>query len=374
MFGFKSKEIPKNQESKVDVVSMPTDFYGGANPVVQFKDVPKMVTREHEDITPTEKKLLDKQTKAGGDDKLHPVNLLSSRKNLIIGSVAVFGVAVIGASIYYYWQYKKIQSANFTPIPPTNTESPTPAGETTTAPEAIVPVLETTTAPIASSPVINLKLPSQFLVDSQDMDSDKVSDAAEEVFGTDPGNADTDKDGYPDGHEISYLYDPNGFAPKKLIDSGLVKDYSNSIFSYKMYYPKDWVLGEVDTAKQDVLFSTLSGESIEISIFDFALGETFNDWLAKNLPSEKLSDLSPFVSVFKVNGLIRKDGLVYYFYDQNRVYVLYYNSADAKTVNYRIVLTMMAESFRLQNSGSEVPNQLIEENVINTSSTSTTAL
>lgn len=369
MFGKKLPEKLKQEEPQVDVISMPADFYGGVNPVVQYKDVTKTITREKTDITPSEKKMLDHQTKAGGDSKFHPVNLLSNKNNLIIGAVGIFIVAILGGSVYYFIQYKKAQQANTVPVTPTSTEVVAPLVETPTTTETVeVAPVEPENIPPIRSASENLKLPSQFLYDSKDMDNDKVSDVAEDVFGTDPGNADTDKDVYPDGHEINYLYNPNGFAPKKIIDADIVRDYENQLLFYRVYYPNDWALGEVDTAKRDVLFSTISGENIEISVFDLALGETFSDWFSKNLPQEKYSDLSPFLSVFKVDGLMRKDGLVYYFYDQNRVYIMYYNPAISTTINYRIVLTMMARSFRLPNSSNEVPTQLIEENSAPTTS------
>lgn len=50
--------------------------------------------------------------------------------------------------------------------------------------------------------------------DADDPDADGLSNAEEEFWGIDPGNADTDGDGYPDGEEIDNGYDPNG--PGKL--------------------------------------------------------------------------------------------------------------------------------------------------------------
>ncbi|MDP2685458.1 MAG: thrombospondin type 3 repeat-containing protein [bacterium] len=46
--------------------------------------------------------------------------------------------------------------------------------------------------------------------DSDDSDSDGLSDLEEEILGTDPNNSDTDGDGFSDYDEISNGYNPNG--------------------------------------------------------------------------------------------------------------------------------------------------------------------
>ena len=39
-------------------------------------------------------------------------------------------------------------------------------------------------------------------------------------------------------------------------------------------------------------------------------------------------------------------GLVYYFFDNNHVYVMLYHTTDSSVVNYRSVMVMMARSFK----------------------------
>ncbi len=58
--------------------------------------------------------------------------------------------------------------------------------------------------------------PDQVKIKDSDMDKDGLSDYWELKFKTDPLNPDTDGDGYSDGEEIDWGYDPLSASPKKL--------------------------------------------------------------------------------------------------------------------------------------------------------------
>ncbi|MDD2758186.1 MAG: hypothetical protein PHD72_02315 [Patescibacteria group bacterium] len=348
MFGHKENN-PAPVPSDIKVVTMPTDFYGGKDPAVKFKAVEKTVDMakfEEGGVKASEKRALDKATVAGGESPVHPANILTSKKFIIMAGIGLFIIFCLAVGGYYWWQGKKTTAEN---VPPP-VAVVQPVIPTTSAPE-IVPttteeVAPTTTEAIPAIKETAIEFPSMLLGESPDFDNDKISDVAEEIFGTDSTNPDTDGDKYPDGHELFYLYNPNGFEPKKLLDSGLVKQFQNPSFNYALYYPANWALGLVDTEGRQVLFSTLTGENIEVRTFDLSPGETLVDWLAINAPTERLADLVDFTGRFATLGKMRKDGLVYYFISNNRLYALVYHTTNSNVVNYKIVLEIMARSFQ----------------------------
>ncbi len=361
MFG---KTEKKNQSlPDVKITKMPDDFYAGTNPIIKFQTVEKVIKSpqiEKSILSSADKILLDKKTAMGAGNKLHPINLFANWKFLI---VAGLGILIIGGSIigfYYWWQYRKAMPVPQEPVQPVVTEPIVQSivPEITSTSTAISEPIPTT-IPVVSTEV-KLDIPSSLLGNSIDTDQDDITDIAEGLFDTDPSVPDTDDDKFPDGHEVFYLYNPAGKEPMKLIDSGLVNVYANPAFLYKIFYPKSWVVGNVDINYKDVLFSTLSGENIEVRVMDMNPGETFNDWFSRNANNEQLADYLPFESVFKQAGFARKDNLVYFFPKGNQVFAVLYHTTDSSVVNYRIVIKMLARSFQFGNS-TDLPIRPVEE-------------
>lgn len=331
------------------VKTIPNEFYAGANPVIEFKEVQRTISVDKDSksiLSADEKKAFEKATVAGGKQKWHPANLLSNRKFLIIGGVILFvgmGLGTWG----YYWRQNQKNVINQPQPSPSDSAVPIVVQSTTlTEPIVISPVEENPPVEIQLSPALLMEFPSSLLGESADDDNDNITNLAEELFNTDPFNSDSDGDKYPDGHELFYLYNPSGFEPRKLIDSGFVKEFINPTYDYKIYYPANWDMGNVDPIYQQILFSTLTGENIEVHEFNLESGQTFADWLALAAPQEKLSDLVNFSSYFNVPGKKRVDGLVYYFQDNQRLFVLAFHTTNSSVVNYKIVLEIMARSFR----------------------------
>lgn len=359
MFG---KKAPTESLPEINLNKIPDDFYGGNNPVVKFKTtetvaVPKEVKPSI--LSNTEKKLLNQQTKVGAGNKMHPVNLMANTKFLVLSFLVIMVLVSIVGGVYYFWQYQKSKPA---PVPTapvvTNvvSETPnTPAESTNPAPEQ--PIANTTSS-LGEAP---LDFPSTLLGDSVDTDKDELTDPAEELFTTDATLIDTDGDKYPDNHEIYHLYNPVGKEPMKLIDSGLVSKYTNPNFGYELYYPKSWAVGSVDPGNKDVLFSTITGENIEVRVLAKNSGESFADWFGRFAPAESFADYAPVESVFKQAGFGRKDGLVYFFPTDNQVFAVIYHTTNSNVVNYRIVNKLFMRSFQFGNA-SDIPNRPTEDN------------
>lgn len=345
MFGKKATTTPEIDQT-ISVQTIPADFYGGVNPVVKFKRVEKEVLLESKPrLTAPEKKMFDKNTAAGSGVLLHPANILTNKKSAIILGSSLFVVILAGVSIYYYLQLRQPPKTSVPPAPTISvvTSEPTPAVVETPVVEEAAPTITESAPSLAEAPI---EFPSGLLGDSPDLDKDNLTDVAEELFGTDPSKPDTDEDSYNDGHEVFYLYNPAGKEPQKIIDSGYVNDYINPVFGYKVYYPLNWAVGNVDESGRDVLFSTITGENIELRVFDRLPNQTFADWFARWAPNEQYQNLSDWQTRFTELGKNRADNLVYYFMDDNHVYVMVYHTTDSNAVNYRSVMVMMARSFR----------------------------
>lgn len=339
MFGKKESEI-KTPELDVKIAAMPEDFYGGSDPTVKFKKTEQTVNLDKyaSPLKPHEKKALDTATAKG------PSSLFSSTKFWIFGALGLFILFAIGGGVYY-WLTLREKPAQIIEKPViTIPVQEIPVDQTSTTSEVFEPVQEEPV--IVPSKEIGFELPSKILPVGNDLDQDGVFDASEEVFASDPGNPDTDGDGYSDSHELFYLYNPAGVEPQKLIDSGVVNAYKNNNFGYEIYHPKSWVMGSVDQEGSQTLFSALSGENIEVRVFDMPYGQTFEQWFVINAPAdESLSDYSEFLSRFETVGKKRFDGLVYFFTRNNQVVALVYNLGGNSVVNHKTVLDVMARSF-----------------------------
>ncbi|MSU75826.1 MAG: hypothetical protein EXS55_04925 [Candidatus Magasanikbacteria bacterium] len=361
-FNRKKSALPAEDKPRLSVQTIPADFYAGKNPVITFKTIAKEVDLNkvsRESLSDRHKVALDKATAAGHSGPLHPVRLLSNRKVLAMIFVAIFIVGVAGASVYF-WKIAR-------PRPPALVVAPVvaPISEPVAPPpaEPIVPVAEVTSTPPLVSKSLgggDLELPSLFIPDSADSDTDGLSDVEEELYKTNPAVLDSDGDKYTDSHEVFNLYNPAGQEPEKIIDSGMVKDFHNPTFGYDMYYPASWALGIVDQTDRDVLVSTITGENIEIRVVDKILGQSFADWFGDWAPREQFSDLIPFTSRFKESGWRRSDYLVYYFDDGARVFVIAYHTTTENVVNYRTVIKMLARSFRLNGNTAIIPTRPVE--------------
>lgn len=357
MFG---KKAPIESLPEVNLNKIPDDFYGGNNPVIKFNTAQAEPALDSKPsvLSPVEKKLLDKQTKVGANNKLHPVNFIANFKFLALAFLAIILLVSLIGGAYYFWQYQKNKPKN---IP----SAPAVIGTQTGEQQQPIENVNNTPAPDITPPTslgeAPLEMPSFFLGDSTDTDKDELTDPAEELFTTDATLPDSDSDKYLDSSEIYHLYNPTGKEPMKLVDSDLVSVYTNPIFGYKLYYPKSWAVGNVDTEHRDVLFSTFTGENIEVRVIPKDINENFLTWFTRVSPGENFSDYSPVESVFKQSGFGRRDKLVYFFPMDNQVIAIVYHASDSNIVNYRVVNQMFMRSFQF-GQDSDLPTRVNEEN------------
>jgi hypothetical protein len=277
--------------------------------------------------------------------------LFTNRKFVVTAGVTLFLIAIGIGSGYYLW-VARVNRKPGTPPVIVDRVTTTPVVNDSVPTSTIENPPDTTTTVDGE---VLITFPSTILADSRDADNDGVTDVEEEILNTDPGVADTDQDKYPDGHEVYYLYNPAGKEPERVIDSGSVKEFVNQVFNYQLYYPSTWAVGPVDTEYRDVLFSALTGENIEVRVFDKEPQQDFASWFSIHAPREKFDDLVEFSTYFKQSGFRRSDYLVYYFMSQDKVYVVAYHAVpNASTINYRTVAKIIARSFRFPDQSSAV--------------------
>lgn len=357
LFGKKKKNLSavKEDDLKVRLTTIPEIFYGGKDPLVYHEQ---------------KEKKIEKKSSQEKHPKVRIVAPFSKKKVVVIAVVLLFLAGSAGAWFYL----------NQAPMPeggilvklglkesPKSAEEIPPGPELTPTPPKPTPPEPTPPEPIPPEPIVippaqprPLTFPRILLNDSPDLDMDSLTDLEEEVFNTDSGVWDTDKDGYYDGLELSNLYNPTGFAPVKIVDSGLVREYINPTWKYRMYYPATWAEASVDSNNDHVLFSSITGDFIEVRAIKNDLSETFDTWFTKNITGQNFTDLTVVKNRFETEFVKRNDSLVAYFSGKNVVFVVIYQpSGSAESLPFRHVMQMMQQSFRLGEGSVTLPEQNI---------------
>lgn len=362
MFGFKKRETKNNNGdgNQINAQTIPDIFYGGNDPDI-YKVVPESGSLNKNNVNNgTVKKMGESNTGTNG----------KSKKVILIVGLSLFFVAVVGVISWYYLRDYFGINANNVPvqkIPVVTTSTIKIENTAPILPSA--PIVEPTTtipvpevAPIPSSTLsqeVVSDFPPEILIDSSDFDADALTDSEEEVFGTDMSLWDTDNDGYYDGQEINNLYNPKGFAPVKLIDSGLVREYVSSIWGYRIYYPVKWQVGGVENDGRQVLFSDISGDYIEVRIINKKPGEDFVTWFGNHIKGQKVDNLLQMQNRFETNVWKRNDDLVAYIPSTNWTAVLIYHPLTNSPIKSRHIMQMAVQSFRVGQSLVQIPSQTI---------------
>jgi len=363
MFGKKKTKEKKKAEDKepsIHIETIPELFYGGKDPLLY---------RPSSEVSEEQKKpgkSVRRAKKAAPGREPGKAGVFWKSKAFLITSGSILLVAIVGG---ISWYYIRQLSPAIVPAPPTAPAIEIPVAEPEEAAEPLevlaptpteeigieAPEEEPTPVSLAAQP---LDFPPTILVDSVDLDADELTDMEEELFDTDSGIWDSDGDGYYDGQEVVNLYNPNGEAPVRLIDSGLIREYVNPTFQYRLYYPIAWEIGAVDPDARQVLLSGITGDFIEIRAIEKQPDESFEQWFARNAVGQKFLDLRALTNRFQEEGQKRKDNLVAYFVEETVVYVMLYHPGTTGTIPYRHVMAMAIQSFRPSKTLVEIPEQV----------------
>jgi len=209
--------------------------------------------------------------------------------------------------------------------------TPTPSPDTNTTVETNVNVE-------------NTPPPSEFTVDTSDIDIDKLTGEEEKLFSTNANNSDTDSDGYSDYNEILSGYDPRQTG-KTLLESGLVQEYILEE-NAKIIHPSKWF---VKTAGQLVIFDTKRGDSISIAFSQNTDKLEPQDWILKNDTGVQQSQIVQANLINKANAYRTNDNLKYFVFssDFSRVYIFTYRPSIISSIPFLSIFEMMVQSIRL---------------------------
>lgn len=275
-----------------------------------------------------------------------------SNKAIFFIAIGVLFVLVVGGSAWYFIQsarqlvVEEAPSASIEIAKPSvsgvPSEVPLPPGGVPAVEEVPAAPIETTlTTPVAPSETLPEVVPDL----SQDVDTDGLTAAEEQLLSTNPNQPDTDADGYLDGHEAVNLYNPAGIAPQKLEDAGLASRYVSANFGYEILYPAKWQKEEVDVTGREARFKGEGTELISVTAADNPGQVPLNEWYKKEVPTGEISALKQITSKSSVSGLLSPDGMVAYFAHQKHVYILTYHLGEATAKSFSRVFEMMVNSF-----------------------------
>lgn len=205
-----------------------------------------------------------------------------------------------------------------------------PSNEQTVALPAAAPV-----APVMTLPPAGL-----------DSDSDGLTDTEEALYGTNAQNPDTDGDGFLDGNEVFNLYNPDGQAPIKLQDSGLVTALVSPA-GWSMWIPAKWqaTLDAPDGSRATI--STGNGETFVISLEDNTQQQSVMDWYLAQKPGTLSTDVRSITTRGGLQGIVGADHLDAYFPWDNKIFAIRYNIDGQPFIYYRTMFEMMLNSLKL---------------------------
>lgn len=190
----------------------------------------------------------------------------------------------------------------------------------------------------------------QLLLPSLDSDQDGLTDIEETLlYTTDKDEFDSDFDTYSDKQELLNLYNPFGDAPITLIDSGNVLEYANALHNYRIYYPQNWVFKSTDGTDTEVLFTSTTGEFIEVLILENPEKMALNDWYVKQYGEDnyKISQVAT-TNQNKLTGVRSFDRKKVFFAYEDKIYVIIHNTGNKTLIDYGVTFEMMVKSFRLE--------------------------
>lgn len=343
--------VREQTNAEMNIHTIPMEFYGGKNPApteipTEVGSSASQIIQPHAPIVPKlpTKPLQPVVTGAGAAPALRQP-APAKRAGWVI-PVVIVGVLLLGGGGFGAWWFllrEVPQQAAVVPPPPIAIEAPVVIPAPEILPEPEPPKVE------EKKLLADILIPAHTFRDSVDSDTDSLTDIEEELWGTDSGVADSDKDGYSEYIELTNLYNPRGVAPQRLLDAGLVSSYVNPEYQYTMYYPNSWLYSSVDAGKKEVLFTSITQEYIQVTVLPYPTEDSFPQWFAKTFPGEQLNSYVPFVNKFKVSGVLSSDGTVAVITDGSHVYLLTYNGGTREEINYRATFRMMVQSFKTSN-------------------------
>ncbi|MDD5341349.1 MAG: thrombospondin type 3 repeat-containing protein [Patescibacteria group bacterium] len=182
-----------------------------------------------------------------------------------------------------------------------------------------------------------------------DSDNDGLTNIEETLYGTEPNNPDTDKDGFSDGSELINLYDPTKGAGALLANSTLIKIYTNSKFTHSIFYPAKWS-AEANSDGTQTVFQSSDEENIKVSVQNNPAKVTLYEFVLSKNPTADLTQYTKTTTKGGYDDLVSPDKLTHFVTRESqidKVYVITYTLGAEEVAYYLSTLQMMVNSFKL---------------------------
>ena len=190
------------------------------------------------------------------------------------------------------------------------------------------------------------------------------------MYGTNKDVFDSDGDTYSDKQELVNLYNPAGNAPITLIESGVVKDYENPENNYLIHYPTNWTIQTTDDTKQETIFTSQSGEFIEVMVLDNEQGLEPTQWFEQQQLSSRIDEKQVIKTRSGLTGIKSIDRRTVYIFNGDKVYVIIHNTANKKQIDFDATFEMMTRSLRIQKIKEEPVEEQSEQGTTTTNNES----
>ncbi|KKR48866.1 MAG: hypothetical protein UT86_C0002G0040 [Candidatus Magasanikbacteria bacterium GW2011_GWC2_40_17] len=304
--------------------------------------------------------------------------VIFSSPKVFIGVIAAVLIMVTGIFSYYYIHQAQVARQKLLEaeqIKNSAVITPGVSAPATSTVENIVqtePVIEQAT----STPTISVQFsglavfPFKNYAPAEDTDNDSLTNQEESLYGTNPSKPDSDDDGFSDSLEILSLYNPIGFKPVRLLDSGKVATYFNPNFGYSIFYPVQWIAQALDSNAEEVIFSSDTGEFVEVLAVDNVLKLKVEDWYLAQSPGVSAADLKIIKTKEGVEGILSPDGLTAYLPFEDRIFVINYDIGIKTEINFLTTLKMMVGSFKAQGEIENLSPEITTSTVENFNTTS----
>lgn len=211
---------------------------------------------------------------------------------------------------------------------------------------------------------------------SKDSDLDGLTDVEETLYGTEPQKADTDGDSYADGQEIINGYNPLGTGRLEDMPEGqrLVTKYTSSSLNFTALYPASWVKGNDSENPDGVIFSTTTGEFINISPQDNPAGLSARDWYLAQAPGIDTTKIKSATNWAKnLEGVKSLDSSAVYYVKDKKAYVINYNTNVLTEANFFDTFEMVYRSFQFVTSSTVNTNTNLNANTNRNTNVNTNA-
>jgi hypothetical protein len=302
---------------------------------------------------------LDEVTKQGAAylEEDHPAPARRSMLPfVIIGGVLVL-LVIVGA---VWWFFVRASSSSVSPtVPAARTSAPvvaeqveqpplipveqpvrTPSALTNaTAPDAI-PRPDATT-PVATSPdpvSASSTVAAIPMREGQDTDGDRLTDAEERLYGSNPAQSDTDGDTYVDGDEVRNLFSPVSKGKKIADESFMMTRIWNG---WKVLLPVSWNVGDVLDRPGSAVITTGSAARFLLDREANPSRLPLAEWLSRNQISGEMRAMTTKagMEVIQMN-----DDRTTFFAQGDTVLALTYDGATDAAFEYRTTYALMVHA------------------------------